>query len=82
MRKSFQAFNEEWKVSLLRGDGQIDLNEYLASAEARFSRMDLNEDGYLTQDEHREYAKQMRAKHKEMRKQWREQNQESAPESE
>lgn len=63
-------------------DGQIDLNEYLANAEARFKRMDLDGDGYLTHGEHREYAKQMRAKHKEMRKQWREQHRKQAPESE
>ncbi|RBP53285.1 hypothetical protein [Arenicella xantha] len=53
-------------------DGQVDRAEYMASAEERFASMDLNSDGYVTPEEHREAGKIMREKHREMRKQMRE----------
>ena len=55
-------------------DGQIDLNEYLSHAEARFQKMDLNSDGFLTKEEGREAGKLMRAKMKEKRRELRELN--------
>jgi len=53
-------------------DGKIDLNEYLANAEQRFKNMDIDGDGYVTTEEHRESGKLMREKHREMKKQLRE----------
>lgn len=49
-------------------DGKVDLNEFLAHAEQRFTKMDLNSDGFLTLEEGREAHKQMRTKHKAERK--------------
>ncbi len=48
-------------------DGQIDLNEFLAHAEARFQKMDINSDGYVTKEEGREVSREMRARMKEKR---------------
>lgn len=53
-------------------DGKIDLSEYLANAEQRFQSMDLDNDGFVTSEEHAEAGKVMRAKHREMRKKMRE----------
>ena len=53
-------------------DGQVDLAEFLANAEQRFTKMDLNSDGYVTLEEGREAQEQRRAKHKEMRQKRRE----------
>lgn len=52
-------------------DGKVDLSEYLANAEERFASMDLDGDGYVTTEEHREAGKIMREKHREMRKKMR-----------
>lgn len=49
-------------------DGNVDLTEYLAHAEQRFQKMDLNSDGLLTLEEGRESHKAMRKKHKAERK--------------
>jgi len=54
-------------------DGKVDLNEFLANAEARFQKMDLDSDGYVTAEERREVGKKMREKHREMREKHREQ---------
>ena len=56
-------------------DGQVDLAEFLANAEQRFTKMDLNSDGYVTLEEGREAQELRRAKHKEMRKKRREERQ-------
>ena len=49
-------------------DGQVDLTEFLANAEERFNKMDLNSDGLLTLEEGKESHKLMREKHKAERK--------------
>lgn len=49
-------------------DGQVDLTEFLAHAEQRFNKMDLNSDGILTLEEGKESHKLMREKHKAERK--------------
>jgi hypothetical protein len=54
-------------------DGQVDLTEFLAHAEQRFNKMDLNSDGILTLEEGKESHKLMREKHKAERKARREQ---------
>lgn len=53
-------------------DGQVDLSEFLAHAEERFNKMDLNSDGILTLEEGKESHKLMREKHKAERKARRE----------
>ena len=65
-------------------DGQIDLSEYLAQAEERFRKLDLDSDGFVTKEEHRQAAKEMRKKHREKRKEWLEKrrSEEEAAESE
>lgn len=50
------------------GDGKIDLNEYLASSEKRFSETDLNSDGYITVEEMREWGKNVRKEIRQARK--------------
>ncbi|MFQ3243824.1 MAG: Ca2+-binding EF-hand superfamily protein [Arenicella sp.] len=53
-------------------DGRLELSEFLAHAEARFQRMDIDSDGYVTPEESREAGKKMRQKHREMRQKHRE----------
>jgi len=53
-------------------DGQIELSEFLAHAEARFQKMDIDSNGYVTPEESREAGKKMRKKHREMREKHRE----------
>ena len=48
-------------------DGQVDLNEFLAHAESRFQKMDLDANGFVTGEERREAGDKMREKHREMR---------------
>jgi Ca2+-binding EF-hand superfamily protein len=48
-------------------DGQLELSEFLAHAEARFQKMDIDSNGYVTPEESREAGKKMREKHREMR---------------
>ena len=60
----------------LNGDGQIDLNEYLANAEQRFKNLDLDGNGYVTMEEGREAHKMMRNKHREMRSKYLEERHE------
>ncbi len=48
-------------------DGRLELSEFLAHAEARFQKMDIDSDGYVTPEESREAGKKMRQKHREMR---------------
>ena len=62
-------------------DGQIDLNEYLAHAENRFQKMDLDQNGFISKDEQREFAKSMREQIKERRQKWREKRNSHAPEA-
>lgn len=50
------------------GDGKIDLNEYLASSEKRFQSTDLNNDGFITADEMREWGKNVRDEIRQARK--------------
>ena len=50
------------------GDEKIDLNEYLANAEQRFSSIDSNSDGYVTSDEMKAWSKQKRSEIKAARK--------------
>ncbi len=57
-------------------DGQVDLNEYLAHAQERFNKLDLDDNGFVTQEEARESMQQMRDEHKERRKQMREERKE------
>jgi len=52
-------------------DGKVDLNEFLANAESRFQKMDLDSDGYVTPEERREVGDKMREKHREMREKHR-----------
>jgi len=54
------------------GDGKIDLNEYLSSAEKRFNSTDLNSDGYITAQEMREWSKNVRAEIRQARKEAKE----------
>lgn len=49
-------------------DGKVDLNEYLTHAEARFNKLDLDANGYVTTDEAKDAMKKMRKEHKKMRK--------------
>ena len=53
-------------------DGQVDLNEFLSHSEERFHAMDVNGDGFITDDERRESHKIMRKKHEEARAKGRE----------
>lgn len=55
-------------------DGQIELSEFLAHAEARFQRMDIDSNGYVTAEESREAGKKMREKHREMREKHRQEH--------
>jgi Ca2+-binding EF-hand superfamily protein len=48
-------------------DGRLELSEFLAHAEERFKRMDIDSNGYVTPEESREAGKEMRKKHREMR---------------
>jgi len=50
------------------GDGQVDLNEYLAHAQERFASTDANSDGYITPEEMRAWSKAKRLEIKEARK--------------
>jgi len=45
-------------------DGQVDLNEFLANAEQRFQRMDINGDGYVTLDEAKESHRAIREEYR------------------
>lgn len=54
------------------GDGQVDLNEFLSHSEERFHAMDINSDGYVTDDERRQSHKIMREKHQQARSKGRE----------
>ncbi|MBL4674007.1 MAG: hypothetical protein JKX81_17225 [Arenicella sp.] len=48
-------------------DGQLELSEFLAHAEARFQKMDIDSNGYVTPEESREVGREMREKHRQMR---------------
>ena len=52
-------------------DGQLELSEFLAHAESRFQKMDIDSNGYVTPEESREAGKEMREKHREMREKHR-----------
>lgn len=58
-------------------DGQIDLNEYLAHAQERFNKIDLDENGFVTPDEAKASMKKMKKEHKEKRKELREKRKQS-----
>lgn len=49
-------------------DGKLDLNEYLANAQERFTAMDLDSDGFVTSDEASQWRSDMKSKFKEARK--------------
>lgn len=66
----------------LNEDGQVDLNEYLQSAEQRFSMMDGNGDGVVTRDEMHAAGKTMRAEHRKAMKEARKAYKESRTETE
>jgi len=53
-------------------DGKVDLDEYLAHSNERFTRMDIDGDGYVVAEEMREAHKQMRKEQREARKAERE----------
>lgn len=53
-------------------DGKIELSEYLANAEERFKNMDIDGDGFVTSEEHKESIKLMREKHRAAKKKLRE----------
>ena len=64
-------------------DGNVDLDEYLAHATERFNTLDLDSNGFVTQEEAKEAMKKMRQEHKERRKEmWKKRKQESEQESE
>ena len=64
-------------------DGNVDLDEYLAHAQDRFNSLDLDSNGFVTQEEAKEAMKKMRQEHKERRKEmWKKRKQESEQESE
>lgn len=63
-------------------DGQLELSEFLMSAEQRFKAMDLNQDGYVTKEEGRDAHRQLREKRKAKRKQRREERQSEKSDSE
>ena len=48
-------------------DGKISLDEHLASAKERFTKMDQDKDGFVTKEEAQELKKNMREKMKEMK---------------
>lgn len=52
-------------------DGELDLNEYLANAEARFNKMDLDGNGRVTKEEGQQAMVEMRKKIKERHKKYR-----------
>lgn len=52
-------------------DGELDLNEYLANAEARFNKMDVDGNGRVTKEEGQQAMAEMRKKIKERRKKYR-----------
>ena len=56
----------------VNGDGQVDLSEFLTHSEERFHAMDVNGDGFVTDDERRETHKMMRKKHEQARGKGRE----------
>ncbi len=49
------------------GDGQVSLDEFLAQAQKRFERMDVDESGFITASEYKEKRKAVRAKSRERR---------------
>jgi hypothetical protein len=54
------------------GNGEISLEEWMASAESRFARMDADANGSLT-------AEEMKAAHAKMRERWKEKNDDTSP---
>ncbi len=58
-------------------DGQVDLNEYLAHAQERFNKLDIDDNGFINQEEAKESMKRMRKEHKERRKEMRAKRQET-----
>ncbi len=77
MKEYRKARHEKRAAAMLdrvdvNNDGQVDLDEYLAHAEQRFTSMDADANGYLTADEARESMQKMRKEHKERRKKMRE----------
>ena len=65
MHKHMRAKHKQrWARTDSNEDGQVDLNEYLAAAEQRFNKMDLNSDGIVTKEEMKDSHHKMRAEHK------------------
>lgn len=48
-------------------DGKLDLSEYLANAERHFIEMDSDSNGFVTQQEAKEWNKKKRAEHRKKR---------------
>lgn len=67
-----------WARTDANEDGQVDLNEYLAAAEERFNKMDLNSDGVVTKKEMKEGHHKMRSEHKKAMKAARKAHREEA----
>ena len=63
-------------------DGKVDLKEYMDHAEQRFKSSDINDDGFLTPEEGKAAAQQMREKHREEMKKNREERRKSYRERE
>jgi len=59
-------------------DGNVDLNEYLAHAEERFNSLDLDSNGFVTQEEAKQAMQTMREEHKERRKEMRKKRKQEA----
>ena len=70
MRRAHHAGKMLEKVDANQ-DGKVDLDEYLAHAQERFNRLDLDANGYVTKEEAQEAMKKMRKEHKERYKEKR-----------
>ncbi len=49
------------------GDGEVSLDEFLVRAEQRFAKMDMNQDGSITEAEYKDKRQSVRAKNRERR---------------
>lgn len=53
-----QKIEESWSKADKDGDGAISKAEFLAQAEERFSKLDLNKDDKVTKEERKEFVQQ------------------------
>ena len=71
MRRAHHAGKMLKKVDANQ-DGKVDLDEYLAHAQERFNKLDLDGSGFVTLEEAQEAMQKMREEHKARRKEMRE----------